>query len=335
MLNKANMNWTTKQISKMVENGKLVFDNVIQRSYVWEKSRKSGLIHSIIEGYPVPPFYARRVDGKIYDFLDGKQRINAIVSFLADSYELAGIDEVEMENGELIDINGKKFSELPEELQDRIKDYGLTIYYYDDISEEETRTLFKKLNNGKPLSSKEKNIANCVDIATISDIGKHEIFTKILNEKGIEARKHLPIIMKLYMILTQDIINVSFESKTFNEIVSTAYLTNAERETIISVLDKAEAVYAIVEKKCKKAAIKMRNETHFVSLAPFFKLAIEDGVSDELMADLIAENFGGSVVVSDNYIEAATKGSAKPSNIVTRNDELTEAWEKFFEVEEA
>ena len=73
-LNKANITWTIKQIARMNELGKFRFDNVYQRSLVWEKMRKSGLIHSLIEGYPVPPLYARRVDGKTYDFLDGKQR---------------------------------------------------------------------------------------------------------------------------------------------------------------------------------------------------------------------------------------------------------------------
>ena len=130
-LNRANITWNAKQIAKMANNGTLRFDNIIQRSYVWEQTRKSELIHSMIEGYPVPAFYARRVDGKVYDFLDGKQRINAIKGFINGEYALMGIANVEVVNDdgttEEMDLNGMKFDDLPEQVQDAIKDYYFTI----------------------------------------------------------------------------------------------------------------------------------------------------------------------------------------------------------------
>ena len=338
MLNKANITWSAKQVAKMTELGKLTFNNVIQRSYVWEKTRKSELIHSMLEGYPIPPFYAKKVDGKIYDFLDGKQRLSTIVSFLNDEWELVGIAPIEVENDEgeinYIDINGKKFSELTEDFRDIIKDYSLTIYYYENITSEQTRILFKKLNNGKPLSSKERNIANCVDIDNITAIGNHPLFSKIMTQKSLEARKHLPIIMKMYIMITQDILNISFESKDFNDVISTAYMTDREKEEILAVLNKASSVYDILADRKVGAKARMKSETHLVSLVPFIKRAIEENISDELLADFIEDNFSKDVVVSASYSEAASKGSAKPSAIVTRNDEIEEAWNKFFEIDE-
>ena len=335
MLNKANITWSAKQVAKMVESGKAVFNNIIQRSYVWEVTRKSELIHSMIEGYPIPPFYAKKVDGKVYDFLDGKQRMSAIVGFLKDGYSLTGIAPIEFENDEgeveYIDINGKLFSELPDEFQDIIKDYSLTIYYYENITPEQTRILFKKLNNGKPLSTKERNIANCVDIENIIDIGKHPLFTKIMTEKSLEARKHLPIIMKIYMMITQGFETISFESKDFNEVISNAYISNEDREKIINVLDKAEGVYDILEANKDKAKRKFATETNLVSMTPFLLRGYEEDISDNLIADFVSNTFGGDVVVSEAYAEAASKGSAKGSSIATRNDELEEAWESFFE----
>ena len=59
-LNKANISWSCKQIAKMAGNGTFTFDNIIQRSWVWEQTRKSNLIHSLIEGFPVPAFWRRR-----------------------------------------------------------------------------------------------------------------------------------------------------------------------------------------------------------------------------------------------------------------------------------
>lgn len=338
MLNKSVITWTAKQLVKMNDGGKFSFDNPVQRSYVWEAKRKSEFIDSMIKGYPTTAFYARRTDGKVYDFLDGKQRLTTIITYFHDEWALTGLAPIDVDdedgNTTYIDINGKKFSELPEEFQDSIKDYPFTIYYFDDITSEQVRILFKKLNNGKPLSTKERNIANCVDIDTVTDIGKHTLFTKIMTEKSLEARKHLPIIMKIYMMITQPIINVSFESKDFNEVISNCYISDEEKENIINVLDKAEGVYDILEANKDKARKKFATETNLVSMTPFLLRGYEEDISDNLIADFVSDTFGGDVVVSETYEEATSKGSAKGSSITTRNNELEEAWENFFEVDE-
>ena len=330
MLNKANITWSAKQITKMVANEVLRFDNIIQRSYVWEQVRKSDLIHSMMEGYPIPPFYARKVDGKIYDFLDGKQRMDAITGYISDAYELKGIDLVELDDT-MIDVNGKKFSELPEDLQDRIKDYSLTIYYYEAITPEQVRTMFRKLNNGKPLSAKERNIANCVDIIRVSDIGNHELFQKILTEKGRDARKQLPIVMKIWTMLNEEVDSISFDSKNFNEIMQQTRIADDEKERIVAILDKILNVYNLLEEEKRTERKKMVNETHLVSLIPFFEKAVDEGIEDKLMADFIVSIFNGNdVVVSDKYKEASRSGSARNASIVIRHNELQKAWGAFF-----
>ena len=336
-LHKSSITWTLKQILKMVMAKKFTFDNMSQRSYVWEPNRKSNLIHSLIEGYPVPPLYARRVDGKIYDFLDGKQRINAVCGFMNNEYSLIGVDDVELEDGSFMDINGMKFDDLPEELQDRIKDYTFVIQYFDDITDEQIRVLFCKLNNGKPLSAKEKNIAYCVDIMTVANIAEHEVFQKILTAKGLESRKNIPMTMKIHMMVNDFIENASFESKDFNEVIQDTKLTDEQKEMVLRVLDKFLAIYNEIPnrtnaKLAKTVMKKIGSETHFISLMPFMKKAIEEEVSDALMADFLIDAFGNpdGVLVSAEYAEACKGGSAKNVNIKRRNDEIQKAWDRFF-----
>lgn len=339
MLNKSNMSWSCKQVAKMADNGTFVFGNIIQRSYVWEQTRKSELIHSIIEGYPVPPFYAKRVDGKTYDFLDGKQRIEAIRGFIDGEYFLKDVPNVEIvkNNGttETVSIEGLKFEELPEEIQDAIKDYHLTVYYFENITPEQTRIMFKKLNNGKPLSTKDRNIANCIDIETVSEIGQHEIFKSILTEKGLEGRKHLPMVMKIWEMLNKDLDDVSFASKDFNEVMSTIQIEPTEKDMIIAVLDKFRAGYnAIVSENRDIHMVKLLRkrigtETNFVSLMPFIKKAIEIGMEDNMLADFFEFAFGDDVVVSEAYAEAAKTNTAKTASIKTRNEELEKKWNEF------
>lgn len=341
-LNKANITWSCKQIAKMAANGSFTFDNIIQRSYVWEQSRKSNLIHSLIEGYPVPPFYAKRVDGKVYDFLDGKQRIDAIRGYINGEYYLMDVPQITYTNEDGEDVtmwvDGKYFNELPEEVQDTIKDYHLTIFYYENITNEQVRMLFAKLNNGKPLSAKERNIANCVDIESVTNIGTHALFNNVLTEKGLAARKQLPIIMKMWMMLNMDIEDVSFASKDFNEIMQETVMTEAQKSELVAVLDKMLEVYDAVAdmdtKAAKVARKKIGTEIHLVSLTPVIKMAMDMDMPTNLIADFLVNAFGNGVVVSDEYNESCKGGSAKSINIRKRNSELFRVWDEFFAVDD-
>ena len=343
MITKASITWNAKQVATMFGKGILKFDNIIQRSLVWKPDKKSDLIHSMIENYPIPPLYAKKVvipkddenpkDRSVYDFLDGKQRINAIVSYINNEYYLIGIGPVEFDPinnpGEMIDINGKKFSDLPESITDRILGYSLTIYYFDGIDLGEERTMFRKLNNGKSLSTKERNIANCADIERVSELGDHELFKTVFTKKALDSRNQLPIIMKMWMMLNEEIEDVSFESDNFNEVMQDTRMTDEEVKEIESVLDKMLEVYKVLEDQKQKERKKMVAETHLVSLVPFFEKAIEDEINEEDMADFIVKIFSERVV-SEAYEQACRGGSAKTANIKVRNDEIKKVWEEVF-----
>ena len=342
-MTKANITWTAKQITKMYNAKTFNFNNIIQRSYVWETKRKSDLIHSMMEGYPIPPFYARRVDGKVYDFLDGKQRMNAIAGFINGEYALEGLPDftyTDDDGNEIIDsYNGMTFDLLPEDVQDAIKDYTLTIYYYDDITDFQIREMFRKLNNGKPLSTKEKNIASCIDIVNLEDLGKHEVFNLILTEKGKDQRKYIPIIMKSWMMLNSEISELSFDSKTFNQIMAETETTEEERAEIKAVFDKYVSAWRLVAEMDnvseRKATLKkIEREIHFISLIPFVQKAIDEDVSDQNLADWFANAFNKEITVSDKYTEACVSGSARVAAVNQRNEELEKSWSDFFKADE-
>ena len=114
--------WTVRKVVSNYKNGITVFDNAVQRGLVWDIERKSRLIRSTILNRPIPPIYASKHE-EIYSNLDGKQRSHTYVEFLDDEFVLEGLDPIEVmntETGEVedIELNGKCFSELPQELQD-------------------------------------------------------------------------------------------------------------------------------------------------------------------------------------------------------------------------
>lgn len=346
-LEKSSISWSAKQIKGMVINGKISFDNIVQRSYVWERSRKTGLIESMIIGFPVPVIYAKRSEtdadensrsNKVYDVLDGKQRLSTVKEFLNDEFALTDIPVVNYFDEELdteceADISGMKFSELPDAIKDHLQSVTFTVTYFDNLSKEEERELFKRLNAGKPLSTKSRVLASCKDIEGLLDIGSHKVFMDMLTEKSRANKNQVTIVMKSWCMLNQDIDEVSFESKVFNPLVENTEISETEKLALVKVFNLMSATHEeLVNRKEKKVAKKLYTETHFVSLIPYFDKAVANGISEELIADWLVEFFGvkENASASDAYNDACGSGSAKNINITARNDALKESYNEFF-----
>ena len=348
-LEKASIVWSNKQLSGMVKNGKVNFDHIVQRSYVWEASRKSALIESQILGYPVPSVFAKRIDdgtgkrgGNIYYIMDGKQRLSTIKEFFNDEFALTKLPPVTYFNDEIgeectIDISGMKFSELPEALQNYLSTVTINVTYFDNLTEEEERELFKRLNAGKPLSTKSRLLASCKDIKGLLDIGSHKLFEEMLTAKSRENKNQVALVMKAWCMMNQSINEVCFESKSFNPLLEKISISEVEKVAIIEVFDLiVDAHTILVERNEKKIAKKIYTETHMVSLIPYFKKSIENDINVDMVVDWLIEFYGVSdgTSTSSLYNEASGSGSAKSSNIIDRDDALSESYVDFFKVDE-
>ena len=347
-LEKASIVWSAKQLKGMVVNGKIDFNHIVQRSYVWERSRKSALIESMIIGYPIPPVFAKRIDdgtgkrgGNIYYIMDGKQRLSTIKEYLNDEFALTTLEPVSYMNDEIgeecvADISDKKFSELPEALQNYLHTITINVTYFDNLTKEEERELFKRLNAGKPLSTKSRLLASCKDIEGLLDIGSHKLFNEMMTDKARANKNQVALVMKVWCMMNQEVNEVCFESKVFNPLLEKTEISETEKLAMIEVFDMMfDAHAALVERKEKKVAKKLYTETHMVSLVPYFKKAIEEDIDCDMMADWLVEFFGATegASVSDMYNEAAGSGSAKSSNIIDRDNALSESFAEFFKTD--
>ena len=118
---------------------------VIQRKEdIWDRKRKSLLIHSLLMGYPIPSLFFAK-EGDTLHVLDGKQRLTSIQAFVDDKFALS------TSTPNIGDLAGKKFSELGKELQRKIWDYQLDLTVVEETTEEEMEELFVRWNNGMPL----------------------------------------------------------------------------------------------------------------------------------------------------------------------------------------
>ena len=334
--------WSTKQISAMVKSGKINLNHIIQRSDVWEKTRKSLLIHSIIMEVPVPALYAKKVAGNpdvrgdnTYMVLDGAQRCYTISEFLNDEYALSEIPEVvyydSMQNTQVTeDISGKKFSELSEGLKTLISSTTVNIIYFDNLTKEEEKELFKRLNNGKPLDTKNKLLANCNDLELLMEIGSHSIFSKMFSEKALASKRQIAVVMKAWLMLNKPLDEISFEAKRLNPLIEEADITEDDRKNLQSLFDYADEVYEAICEKIrfpkKGIAKKFIKETNFVSMIPFLDQSRSPISYGEFMVF-----FFENEEYMEEYKKYSSNGSAKPANIIGRAEVIEKACYEYFD----
>ena len=140
-----------------------------QRGLRWTEFQKCMFIDSIFRGYSVPAFYfhkkemsTSRAQIVIFDIVDGQQRIDAIYSFsegafpLIDPSQETGVRFPNFVKDIACPWGGKRFSELSEELQNRLLTHNVVVYEITTEDENSIRDLFIRLQGGTPLTPQDK-----------------------------------------------------------------------------------------------------------------------------------------------------------------------------------
>ena len=343
----ASITWTNKQIAKMIEKETISFDNIVQRGEVWELWRMSELIWSILMNYPIPPIYCERGVGsddnkiKRFDCLDGKQRCTTIYKFLNDKFALTKLKPIpyidEEGNEQTIDVSGLKFSELDEELQDIIRDATITVKYFDNLDQSKKAEMFRRLNQGKTLSTKSRTLASAKNIGSLLNIGSHKLFHEMLSAKARDNKNQAVLVVKAWTMLNKEVEDISFASKDFNPMIENVDIADREKLELNSVFDYIVNVHEeLVENKEKDVAKKLYTETHLISLIPFVSRSLENNINESMFAEYLV-NFFKTENDSETYsayMEACSGGVARNGSIVARHNALGESYTEFFKVEE-
>lgn len=315
IMQKMNINWTAKTLVGQMAKGKLNFDNAVQRGYTWDNSRKSLLIHSMLYGYAIPAMYFTRDENGVYDSLDGKQRSNAIMEYMSGKFALSlDIPDVYDDEGNRNNFTGMYYEQLPDWAKDRIKDYNLTIYYYEDMTEAEIREFFRRLNNGKPLSSIELTRVNTPEIGKFQQLAKSDAIQNATTEAAKKRFTDEVIAMQLYHMATVE--KPDFSTKSFREWANSVKID----ERVYSDLETALLVFNMIlgELTDKKLAKKITTRTHFVSCAYFIYEAQRSGKTKDEIKETLEDFFSGDPSTDADYNVSVTIGSAKPNAVQTR-----------------
>lgn len=328
-----NMNWTGKTLANQMNKGTVNFDCAVQRGKAWDNERASLLIHSMIYGYSIPPLYFVKNENGGYDALDGKQRSTSIHDFIEGQYALNEDTPTvcnDEEGAQEEDISGCFFDNLPEWCKDAIKDYSLTIYYYEDMTEDEIREFFRRLNNGKPLTAIELTRVKAKSIDVFQRIASCDAVVEAVSAKGKERYTDELIGMQVYGMDKME--ELDFSNKVFRPWIQQEIVTEESEKDVLNGLDYVKFMFDHLsnaleanpdDREGKRVNKKIRTRTNFVSVAYAGILASRSDVDKNNFVSTVYNFFNCPTTSTDtSYNSSIGAGSAKKENVQKRKNAM-------------
>ncbi|HTB06271.1 MAG TPA: DUF262 domain-containing protein [Bacteroidia bacterium] len=132
------------ELYKRIKEGSLILQPDFQRKFVWNTAHKEAFIDTILKGLPFPEIYTAQsgVDiAKIESqevIVDGQQRLSTILQYIE-----------EMEDSKIFGKKVPKYKKLMPDDQKDFLNYNVVIRDLGDITSEEIREIFKRINQTK------------------------------------------------------------------------------------------------------------------------------------------------------------------------------------------
>ena len=337
-------NSTRLTISEFYDNfqqKKYRFDVEYQRkSGVWEGDKKSFLIDTIMKNYPIPPIFMRpSVDNQsgktVYDIVDGKQRLEAIIGFIEgdipltdyfweDSIFIEGAGNVEK------DISGKLFDNI--KADKRFNDFVKQFWTYSiniDYLYEENKTLisniFDRLNrNGEPLKHQELRNAKYHSselLQKIRALSGHSYWVSRFGRLKNERMEDEEFVSELFFLVAE---NKFFDSSPQDlDALYEAYSQKSESE-VDEIASRFNNITTFIEslKIDYDNLKKLSWTTHLYGLFSFAWFCTQNNINSNVIRDklleLYSEYFGNK---SANYPDTLSAYKASCSSRTRSKDQ--------------
>jgi len=160
---------------------------------LWDDRKQSRLIESLMIRIPLPTFYFDSTDDDKLIVVDGLQRLYAIKRFMVlgeDDEKRLKLTDLEY----LKEYEGRKFEELPPNMQRRIKTQTLTTYVIRPGTPDKVRTsIFTRINTGG-LTLEPAEIKNSVYRGQAADLLKELAYSeefKVATRNKVDSKRML------------------------------------------------------------------------------------------------------------------------------------------------
>ena len=161
---------TIHDVLRRIAQGHFVMDPDFQRDFIWDETKQSKLIESVLMRIPLPVFYLAEDEQGRMVVVDGLQRLSTFQRFVNNGLRLRLADNSE--------LNRKNFDDLSPKFQNRIEDCNLILYVIDvKVPEQAKLDIFERVNSGVPLSRQQ--MRNCLFMGEATRFLKKESQTSL------------------------------------------------------------------------------------------------------------------------------------------------------------
>lgn len=235
-----------------------------QRGYVWDRNRATKLIESILLHVPIPLIYTAEEDDGREVVIDGQQRLTSCFSFIEGFFPPTASDLERSKAGYevkkrpfrlgkmkiLTDLQGKSYTQLPDNLKRTFDRYGLQVIKISKESHPDVKfEIFERLNTGSVALS-DQEIRNCIYRGEYNDLinklSNMDTFRKLLGLSA-EAKRMQDVELVLRFLTFNDKTHLNYNQKM------RAFLNGHMRENRHLSVEKAEKFRSNFSNACDLA----------------------------------------------------------------------------------
>lgn len=157
---------------RLFRDDSFIVNRKYQRKLVWTVQEKEFLVDSILSGLPIPLILLAQIGDKKFEIVDGLQRLNALFSFIENSFPYKGkyfdVNQFarakQLADEGVFEIAGAGDNLLDPKLSANFLDYQLAVTTYAAKDEYVITEIFGRINSsGKQLSYQERRQAGSID----------------------------------------------------------------------------------------------------------------------------------------------------------------------------
>lgn len=340
---------------KKIDGYTFRFDHPTQReSGRWNSKMKGNLISDILQNNPLPHLiFAEQIidgvavtwnlDGKqkstnVYEFYNNEFKINKDVRRWNIEYQTKKVDEdgnIILQNNlpvfesKTFDIRGKRFRDLPEELQERFSDYSFQCTQYLNCSNEDIEYHICRYNEGVRLNGSEKGMGEIGTkyAALIKEVASMSFFTERGGYKVNEFNNGT-----MNRVITESIMAINFldDWKKKPEEMCSFMKEKVNEQTFENFTDMVERLDAVATDNVCEMFDSKDSFLYFGLFARFINMGLDDRKFIEFMSEfgtnqsLHVKEVKGVTFKSLCVDENGKSRGTKDKNIVTSKMELLE-----------